>query len=257
MIPKKIHYVWLGDADKPTQVVKCINSWKRYLPDYEIIEWNQHNWDLNQNKFALAAFNEKKFAYASDVIRLDVLNRFGGIYLDSDIMVNKSFDELLDRHAFWGFMYDNAISTAVIASEPNNDFITRLLDKYAKLDFSGIADGTVEVTNNALITKELINYYPDFTLGNHQLSLSDGTAIFPKEYFEFPSYDQKTNFSNHLLLKSWGNEPISVFRKLVRVLLPVIIGPVNFGKIRSTRGKKRFVAYEEYEKKQRNYKNTN
>ncbi len=87
--------------------------------------------------------------------------------------------------------------------------------------------------------------------------MSDGTAIFPKEYFEFPSYDQKTNFSNHLLLKSWGNEPISVFRKFVRVLLPIIIGPVNFGKIRSTRGKKRFVAYEEYEKKQRNYKNTN
>lgn len=252
MIPKKIHYVWLGESEKPYNVVKCIESWKKKLPDYEIIEWNQHNWDLTQNKFALEAYNKKKFAYASDVIRLDVLYRFGGIYLDSDVIVKKSFDELLDAPAFWGFMYDNAISTAVIASEANNDFIACLLEEYQKVSYEDMAKGTLEVTNNAVITKKLIDHYPDFHLGNQKIRLSDGTMIYPKEYFEFPSYDKQTNFSNHLLIKSWGDEPVTILRKIARICLKTILGPVGFGKLRSSRGKKRFIAYEEYERNRSN-----
>lgn len=87
MIPKKIHYVWVGGKEKPKNIRKCMKSWKKHLKDYEIIEWNENNFDINSHPFVKAAYNAKKWAFVSDYIRAYVIYNEGGIYLDTDVIV--------------------------------------------------------------------------------------------------------------------------------------------------------------------------
>ena len=91
MIPKKIHYCWFGRAAKPRLAEKCIKSWKKYCPDYEIIEWNEDNFDVNLNPYTKMCYTQKKYAFLSDYIRLLIVYRHGGIYLDTDVEIIKSF----------------------------------------------------------------------------------------------------------------------------------------------------------------------
>ena len=100
MIPKIIHYVWLGKKEKPKLFYKCLDSWKKFCPDYEIKEWNEDNFDFSDNKFAMQAYSLKKYGYVADYIRVKVLNEFGGIYLDTDVEIIKSFDQLLKNDFF-------------------------------------------------------------------------------------------------------------------------------------------------------------
>ena len=95
MIPKIIHYVWVGGKPLTPLAEKCIASWKKYCPDYEIKRWDEKTFDVNQNKYCKQAYECKKWAFASDFVRLYVLYNEGGIYLDSDIEVLKNFDDLL------------------------------------------------------------------------------------------------------------------------------------------------------------------
>lgn len=246
MIPKIIHYVWLGNGKESEVAKRCIASWNSYLPEYKIIKWNENNWDLTQNRFAYENYMAGKYAYASDVIRLDVLNKYGGIYLDSDVMINKSFNELLDQKSFWGMMYNDALSTAVIGSESNNKFIQYLLELYGDFTRQMIIDKKIPNNNNGIISKAFIDYYSEFMLSNKKQLLSDGTVIFPKEYFEFPTYKANINYSEHLFTKTWSDEEYSVVHNLIRKYLPNIIGNVAYGKIRSYRGEKRYRYLTEY-----------
>ena len=95
MIPKKIHYVWVGTAEKPDSVIKCIESWKKYCPDYEIIEWGNEEFEKIKNKYARQAFENKKWAFVSDYIRLYALYNHGGIYLDTDVEITQNIDRFL------------------------------------------------------------------------------------------------------------------------------------------------------------------
>ena len=97
MIPKKIHYIWFGKGEKNERVQKCLESWHKYLPDYEIIEWNEDNFDINFNDFTKQAYDNKKWAYVSDVARFWILYNEGGIYMDTDVEVYKPLDEFLDK----------------------------------------------------------------------------------------------------------------------------------------------------------------
>ena len=103
MIPKTIHYVWLGNKAKPKKIQKCIASWHKFCPDYEIKEWNETNFDVNSHLFVKEAYEAHNYAFASDVIRLDVLLEYGGIYVDADVEFLKPIDDLLDDEAFIGF----------------------------------------------------------------------------------------------------------------------------------------------------------
>lgn len=104
MIPKKIHYCWYGGKRKSKLILKCIDSWKRFFPDYEIIEWNESNTDLHENAYLEQAYNEKKWAFVSDYVRMKVLYEYGGIYFDTDVQVLKVFPkEILSLPAFTGF----------------------------------------------------------------------------------------------------------------------------------------------------------
>lgn len=137
MIPKKIHYIWLGGNPLPKIVEKCIKSWKRFCPDYEIIRWDESNLDLNECEYVRDAYNEKKWAFASDYFRFKILQNEGGIYLDVDVLLLKGLDALLDAPCFVGFEkneYDLTINPGLImGAEKNNKFICDMVERY-KID---------------------------------------------------------------------------------------------------------------------------
>lgn len=240
MIPKKIHYVWLGGKEKTQLVQDCLATWRKSLPDYEIIEWNEKNWDISQSRFAEENYQAGKYAYVSDVIRLDVLYRYGGIYLDTDVIIKKTFDSLLDAPSFWGKMYDNVISTAVIGSEAKQPFFEFLLQRYQGYTREMMLEKKIDHTNNSIITLALLDYYPEFTLTKKNQKLNDGTLVYPKEYFELPTFNKAIDYSEHRFTRSWGPIDFSPAKRLLKKWGPIILGPVIFGKITGYRGAKRY-----------------
>ena len=116
-IPKKIHYCWFGGNPLPKETVEYIKSWKKYCPDYEIIEWNESNFDINRNLYIKQAYEAKKYAFVSDYVRVFALYKYGGIYLDTDVEVFKDFNDLLDNESFWGFEQENYIATSTIGAK--------------------------------------------------------------------------------------------------------------------------------------------
>lgn len=111
MIPKKIHYCWFGRGEKPELAKKCIASWKKFCPDYEIVEWNEDNFDLNCNDYVRYCYANKKWAFLSDFVRLAVVWEHGGLYFDTDVELVKSPDGLLVYDAFYGFENNTAVNT--------------------------------------------------------------------------------------------------------------------------------------------------
>ena len=100
MIPKKIHYCWFGGNPLPETVQRCINSWRKFCPDYEIIEWNESNYNIHKIPFIAEAYDAKKYAFVSDYARLDIIYNEGGIYLDTDVELIRSLDTLLSNNSF-------------------------------------------------------------------------------------------------------------------------------------------------------------
>lgn len=115
-IPKIIHYCWFGRKEKPELIKKCIKSWNEVLVDYEIIEWNEENFKLN-NDFVKEAYQAGKYAFVSDYVRLHALYHYGGIYLDTDVEVYKPFDLFLQHDSFWGFEQGNYIATSTMGAK--------------------------------------------------------------------------------------------------------------------------------------------
>ncbi len=134
MIPKKIHYIWLGGNKKPNLANICIRSWKEKLPDYVLVEWNETNLDLDaiaaSNRFFRECRKRKLWAYMADYLRLLILFREGGIYLDTDVQVLKSFDPLLEDRGFLGYEARDYIGTGVIAAQKGSEAIKAFLDFY-------------------------------------------------------------------------------------------------------------------------------
>lgn len=116
MIPKIIHYVWLGHGEKSDKIKACMESWRKFLPDYEIKEWNEDNFDINYNDFTRDSYEKKMYAFTSDVVRLYALYTEGGLYLDTDVLLYKPLDEFLTDEGFTGFEDTNYPVTAVMRS---------------------------------------------------------------------------------------------------------------------------------------------
>lgn len=155
MIPKKIHYIWLGGNKKSKLIEKCIASWKKYCPDYEIIEWNENNFDIGSNKYLKEAYEAKKWAFASDYIRLYVLYTEGGIYMDTDVEVLKPLDRFLECKAFSGFERKDAIPTGIMACEKGNEIFKELLSYYTDKSFYN-EDGSMNQTTNVVTITNII-----------------------------------------------------------------------------------------------------
>ena len=143
MIPKIIHYCWFGRGEKPELAKKCIASWKKFCPDFEIREWNEDNCDYLAMPFMAEAYAAKKYAFVSDVMRLAVLEQYGGVYFDTDVEVLRDISPLLGDEGFIGFENDQYVASGLtIAAEAHHPVIQAMIEEYKKLHFAG-ADGSV------------------------------------------------------------------------------------------------------------------
>ena len=147
MIPKIIHYCWFGGKILSPMAENCIATWRKYLPDYEIREWNETNFNVNCCEYAMQAYAAGKWAFVSDVARLYALQQEGGIYLDTDVEVLRPLDRFLGDGMFMGFEANDSLSTAVIGAEAHHPMIEKWLDSYGELSFIR-PDGTYDQTPN-------------------------------------------------------------------------------------------------------------
>lgn len=135
MIPKIIHYCWFGESPLPPLAKRCINSWQKIMPDYQIIEWNESNYDVTRNKFMADAYREKKWGFVPDYARLDIIYEHGGIYLDTDVEVLKPFDPLLEHEAFAGFEFSMVALGLGFGACQHQCLIQELRDSYDHYSF--------------------------------------------------------------------------------------------------------------------------
>lgn len=219
MIPKIIHYCWFGRDPLPDDVVQYIRTWKKYCPDYEIKEWNEDNFNLELFPYAREAYDKRKFAFVTDVVRLYALYNEGGIYLDTDVEITASLDKFLSHHAFSGFEDSNHISTGLIGSEKGGKWALENLDHYNRQHFVK-PDGTMYLqTNVKTITKFMVN--KGLHLNNEYQDISGYFTIYPCDFFSPKDYytekirRTKNTHAIHHFSRSWcGKE--SQWQRFVR-----------------------------------------
>lgn len=186
MIPKKIYYCWFGGNEKTEFINKCIESWKKFLPDYEIIELNETNFDISQSIYTKEAYDAKKYAFVSDYARLKIIYDNGGIYFDTDIEIIKDMHDILEKGSYLGCESGEVVNTGVgFAAEPKNKIIKKMLEEYDNLHFikeNGELDLTACPIRN---TNALIAFGWN---RQNKLAEIEGTTIYPMEYFSPYNY---------------------------------------------------------------------
>ena len=195
MIPKIIHYCWFGGSEPPKLMKKCLKSWQNKMPDYEIRLWSEETFNIPTSiPYVKEAYNEKKYAFVSDYVRLYALYNYGGVYLDTDVEVIKDFSELLKTESILGFEDKGRISTAFIAIEPHAEWIKEILDLYAERHFINEKGQRDQMTNVEFISRYLkesgvsldVDYVKESNL-----------TIYPVEYFSPRSWGSgKYNITN-------------------------------------------------------------
>ena len=188
MIPKIIHYCWFGGKDLPNLASRCIDSWKKILPEYEIKCWSEDNFEIeNSVSYLQEAYSTKKFAFVSDYVRLYALYNEGGIYMDTDVEVINDFSKLLGENTVLGYEDDKNLTTAFIAVPPKAIWVKELLDLYENRSFIK-EDGLLDLTTNVIF---ISNYLKDKGLIlNGKYFKKDDIEIYPSEYFSPRSWDK-------------------------------------------------------------------
>lgn len=218
-IPKLIHYCWFGGAPLPDLAVKCINSWKKYCPDYKIIEWNEQNYDLNSCDYVKEAYAEKKWAFVSDYARFDILTKYGGIYFDTDVELIKSIDDVVMKGPFTGkedIAGERVAPGLALAAYPHFPLFEEILDFYQKEHFK------LETGNN---TYTIVMYFTDLLkkycyVPSNNIDFIQGMYIYPKKYFCPMDYytgeltiESETK-SIHHYTESWKNTREKMWHKM-------------------------------------------
>ncbi|WPC22380.1 glycosyltransferase [Pediococcus inopinatus] len=181
MIPKIIHYCWFGGKPLTEKILKNIESWKKYCPDYQIIQWNESNFDVKKYKFAFEAYEVGQWAFVSDVARLDIIYNYGGFYLDTDVELLKSLDYFIDNKVFFAREDRFTINTGIgFGAEMKNQFVLENLSMYKNKHFIN-GDGSfnrilcVDITTHLL---SLIGIRP-----SSKIETSKKIKVYPREYF--------------------------------------------------------------------------
>ncbi len=185
MIPKIIHYCWFGGNPLPTLAAKCINSWQKYFPDYEMKEWNESNFDVNMIPYTRDAYQAKKYAFVSDYARFWILYHYGGIYFDTDVEVIRPMNDLLAKGGFMGCEVDKVVNYSVnpglgIAVEAYHPIYKQLLERYVSRSFY-LKDGNMDLTTVVRITTDVL-----LENGLHpcaEIQSVQGIIIYPVDYF--------------------------------------------------------------------------
>lgn len=190
MIPKIIHYCWFG-GEKPTLVKKCIESWEKWCGDYQIIEWNENNFDVSQSVYSQGAYDLKHYAFLSDYIRIAILAEYGGIYLDTDVELLRSLDDLLQQPAFMAAEDDFYVASGLgVGAKAAHPFFTKMLAFYKSIYYR-YNDGTTNHKSSPVyITEELVRMGYRH-MGNKIRHVGEIT-IYPKEYFSPASFWEPT-----------------------------------------------------------------
>lgn len=217
MIPKKIHYCWFGRGEKPKLAQKCIASWHKYMPDYEIIEWNEDNFNVNYNAYTKMCYEQKKYAFLTDYLRLLIIEEHGGIYFDTDVEVLKSFDGLLNQTAFAGFENETAVATGLgFGAESHNPVIQQMIREY-----NSLLDGEHGVVGCPKLNTLALEKF-GFTANGIYQNLGDIT-IYPKEFFNPLNNNTgkldktKNTYSVHWYSMSWMDSKTRIRSRITRV----------------------------------------
>lgn len=231
MIPKVIHYCWFGRNSLPPLAIKCIESWRKFLPDYEIKEWNEDNFDVNIIPYTCEAYGMRKYAFVSDYARFYILYHYGGLYFDTDVEVIRPIDDIVAHGAFMGCENEAGTGVATLAvapglglgCNPGLGLYAEILDLYAGLHFRYTGGGmnlktVVEYTTELLAKKGLRNV--------NEVQQVAGIWIYPKEYFCPMNY--RTNAmeltentrSIHHYAASWYG-----IRQIIKIKFIQMLGP--------------------------------
>lgn len=237
---KTIHYCWFGKNPKSALILKCMESWKKFCPDYEIIEWNENNFDINCCDYVREAYEAKKWAFVSDYCRFFVLFQYGGIYLDTDVELLKSIDQLNEN--FVGFESPNRVNSGLIRGAMSGDLICKqMLESYSKSHFLR-KDGTLDLLTVCDRETEIL-----CSLGlKRDNSLQDisGTTVYPSEFFNPIDMETgtlhitKNTVSIHHFAASWLNKK-DRFRGRIAKWFYKTFGTEKADKIRKVFGRKK------------------
>lgn len=212
-IPKIIHYCWFGRNPIPERDQKCIASWRKYCPDYQIIQWNEDNYDVSQIPYMKEAYDSQRWGFVPDYARMDIVYRYGGIYLDTDVELIRSLDELLDLRGFAGIEKEtNYLALGLgFGAAKGHPFLKELCDIYKTMRFIDSEGHPILKTNPQIVSEHITMHYPK-ALSGQKNEVSDSFVIFPTEYFCPQSFETGiTNltvntFSIHHYHASWKTE---------------------------------------------------
>lgn len=245
-IPHIIHYCWFGKGKKNKLFYKCLESWKKYLPGWQIIEWNEDNFDISKSpQYVQEAYSVKKYAFVSDYCRIYALDKFGGVYFDTDLEVLRSFDDLLTGYEFVsGFESKRSLITAFIACVPNNDIICEFLHSYIDRKFIK-DDNSYDITPINVRFSKLAEEHGCDLDNNSKQEFDNGRAVvYPVDVFSGFDMDNwhikvtENTRTVHHMSGSW--QPFKVKLYFARIkFLQCILGNSGYDKLKAWRDKRK------------------
>jgi len=234
MIPKIIHYIWFGGKSFPDKVQKCIDSWHRYMPEYEFKLWNEETFDVNSVEFTKQAYANKKWAFVSDYVRMYALNKFGGWYLDTDIEILKPLAPFEDKRLVLGTDHDGAL-TALMGSEPSHPYWAQMLEAYDNMNFVK-EDGSFNMVMNNTYLQGILGSY-GYVFENKHQELKDGIVVYPDDYFHVANNEKGTihktqnSYAIHWHTLLWASDMSHATRWFRIHVMKPILGEENFMRV--------------------------
>ncbi|MCQ2344346.1 MAG: glycosyl transferase [Paludibacteraceae bacterium] len=225
MIPKTIHYCWFGRGQMPELAIRCIESWHKYMPDWQYKLWNEDNFDVNALPYTKEAYEAKKFAFVSDVARLKALYDEGGVYMDTDVEIIKPLDDLASLTAYTGYegSKHHPPVTGIMASCKQGEWVKEQLDYYSPNLHFIKPDGSLDLTSNTQTISRIMHKNGFVSNGGKKQTYKDLT-IFPVEYFcpkqttgEF--FLTANTYCNHHFCGSWSDNR-KTFKSFILSIIP-------------------------------------
>jgi hypothetical protein len=208
MIPKIIHYCWFGRGEMPKQMKKCLKSWKKHCPDWEIIQWNEDNFDIDGTPWTKQAYEAKKYAFVADYVRLWALKEYGGVYLDTDVELVKNLDCFAELEGYVGFACTLGLSTGLVGAVKEHPYILKWFEYYRGRSF--LTDTGMDIEPNTEYSTQLLT--------DRGLKLNDekqtvfGMTVYPQTYFcplyvdSFKHVKSPDTYAIHYFLATWRSE---------------------------------------------------
>lgn len=225
MLPKVIHYCWFGGKPLPKPAVRCIRSWEKYLPEYEIIEWNEKNFDVNSVPYVAEAYRCGKYAFVSDYVRFWVLYKYGGLYFDVDVEMIAKIDDIIGRGNFMGYEHGMSIAPGLgLGLEPGMPFVRQLLDEYERNHF--LVDGRM------MMSRTVVNVVTELLMPKGVRSVDDGIDRIGDIYIYYPEYFSPLDHRSDVLMitentrsihhydASWKSPSQKIKDRFIRIIGP-------------------------------------